>query len=181
MAWYSSLIDTISDYAKSKLRQLESLFTKGLAPQQANHIIKQTSSIQEYDRRGLLPWEAYQLWAQFKEARDESITSLPSMRSERLYAYQAVPTHFLSPMQHRYLLDYSYTMKNPVTGELSTHNSTMGFRRLARWGSILNRMEERITAMVEVAERGDNYLLLQKLEYVPGSISVTGFFRTQNN
>lgn len=181
MAWYSTLIDTISDYSKSKLRQLESLFSKGLSPQQANHIIKQTSSIQEYDRRGLLPWEAYQLWVNFREARDASIESLPSRRSDRLYAYQAVPTHFVSPMQHRYLLDYSYTMRNPVTGELSIHNSTMGFRRLARWGSILNRIEERIGAMLEVSERGDNYLLLQKLEFVPGSVSVSGFFRTQNN
>lgn len=181
MAWYTGIIESLSDYAKGKIRQLESLFTKGLAPQQANHIIKETSSLDPTERKGLLPWEAYQLWKGFKQSQETSISSLPSMRSQRLYAYQAVPTHFVSPMQHRYLIDYSYTMRNPVTGELTTHNSTMGFRRLARWGSILNRIEERITAMIEVADRGDNYLLLQKLEYSPGTIQVIGFYRTQNN
>lgn len=180
MSWFSSLIDGLSTYAKSKLRQLESLFAKGLAPQQANHYIKESSALDPSKRKGLLPWEAYQLWTEFHAAKEDSLVMLPEKRSERLYASSAVPTHFISPMGHRYLLDYSFIVIDPRTGEETVTTATMGFRRLQRWGSILDRLNERARAMVTVAEEGENYAILQLKTFKEGSISVTGFYRTQN-
>ena len=180
MAWFSGLIDGLSQYARSKIKQLESLFAKGLAPQQANHYVKESSAIDPSKRKGLLPWEAYQLWQGFHAAKEDSLVMLPEKRSERLYASTAVPTHFISPMGHRYLLDYSFIAIDPRTGEETVSYATMGFRRLARWGSILDRLNERAQAMVQVAEDGENYAVLQNKTFKEGSIHVTGFYRTQN-
>lgn len=180
MPWYDEIFERLSDYAKSKVRQLESLFSKGLAPQQANHIVKETSAILPENRRGLQPHEAYQLWNRFNQAREETIASLPSRRSDWLRAGAATPSHFNSPMGNRYLIDFSYDVEDISTGEITTVYYTYGLRRLGRWGSILNRLESRMLDLLDVAKEGDNYILLNSKKAVEGSLQVRGFYRTTN-
>ena len=180
MAWYDTLLGRFSDYAQSKLRQLESLFAKGLGPQQANHIVKETSSIDPENRRGVAPWESLDAWRAFRGAQSDTTRALPTRRSDWLRASSATQTTFRSPFDYRYLIDFSYQVKNQVTGQLETVTNTLGFRRLQRWGKILDTIEDRIASLSNLEDEEAEEYGLQGRNYVPGTVTIRGFFRTQN-
>jgi len=172
----------LSAYGRSKLNQLRSLFAKGLAPQAANHIVKETSSINPFHKKGVQPHEALAVWRDFKDRQTASLESLPTMRSKRLYQSMATQTDFSSGMDHRYLLDFQFDVINSVTGKRETVFNTLGFRRLERWGKIQDAMQQRIDGMISISEEEQESIYTPLgSQFVPDSIRVTGFFRTLNN
>jgi hypothetical protein len=181
MAWYDGILDKISGYAREKLRQFESLFAKGLGPQQANHIVKEESALKEENRKGVQPWEALSLWREFNSGRTTSLESLPSGRSQWLRQSMAQPTHFRSGFDYRYLLDFEYQVRDSVTGEITTVANTLGFRRLERWGRITDRITDRIDKLKEASEEFENIYSVAGKTYVEDSVVIKGFYRTVAN
>jgi len=180
MAWYSSLFDKLQSYTIEKLRQIEFLFSKGLSPSAMNHQLREQSAIDPDRKRGIVPWDALNLWRAFRSEHRESIGSLPSRRSDYLRAYMAQETKWSSNFGYRYLMDFSYTVRDPLTGATNEVSLTYGFRRLVRWGKILDALQSRIHEIEEIpSSEGDPYNI-QGREFVPGSIRVTGFYRTIN-
>jgi len=176
------ILRKLSDYGRSKLNQLRSLFAKGLGPQQANHVVKETSSINPFQRKGVQPHEALAIWRDFKTRKEESLASMPTMRSQRLYKSMATQTDFSSSMDHRYLIDFEFKVKNSVTGNIETVFNTLGFRRLERWGKIQDAMQKRVLDMIAISEEEQESIYTPLgSEYIDNTIKVTGFFRTLNN
>ena len=94
----------------------------------------------------------------------------------------AQETVFKSNMGHRYLMDFSFDVRNVVTGKIETVHNTLGFRRLERWGKIQDAMTDRIDAMIAIGEQEQESIYLPLgSDYIPDSLNVTGFFRTLNN
>ncbi len=178
----ASIFDRLSRYAESKLGQLQALFGKGLGPQQANHIVKITSSINPFNQKGVQPFEALGLWKEFKERQTTTLESLPTMRSKRLMKSMATTTVFKSPLGHRYLMDFEFQVRNVVTGKIETIHNTLGFRRLERWGKVQDAMTDRINAMIAISEQEQESIYTPLgSDYIPETLVVTGFFRTLNN
>lgn len=180
MVWYSGLFERLQSYTIEKLKQIEFLFSKGLSPSAMNHQLREQSSTDPYLKRGIVPWDALALWKAFRAEHRESIGSLPTRRSDWLRAYMAQETKWSSNFGYRYLMDFSYTVRDPSTGALSEVSLTYGFRRLVRWGKLLDALQSRIEAIENIPEsEGDPYSLEGRM-FVPGSIRVTGFYRTIN-
>jgi len=180
MAWYSGLFDRIQSYTREKLKQIEFLFSKGLSPSQMNHQLREQSSIDPDRKRGIVPWDALSLWRAFRSEHAERMSVFPTRRSDYLRASMAQETTWLSKWDYRYLLDFKYDVRDPQTGTISTVSLTYGFRRLERWGRILDALERRIKSIADIPEEMEDPYNIQGREYVPGTIRVTGFFRTIN-
>ena len=182
MVDWTGVFSRLSDYAKSKFSQMQALFSKGLAPQAANHIIKETSALNPDEKKGVQPWEALAVWREFRSAAQQTLSNLPSMRSQWLRASLATPTTFSSPLDYRYLIDYEFQYINPRTGGIETVSNTIGFRRLQRWGGVLDMIENRIRSLADhpEGEEGSGGVPAG-ITIVDDSIVIKGFFRTQNS
>jgi hypothetical protein len=180
MAWYSGVLDRLQSYTREKLRQIEFLFSKGFGPQQMNHQLKEQSSLDPDRKRGIVPWDALNLYRAFRDEHSDKLSSLPTSRSEYLRTSMAQETTWLSPSDFRYLLDFEYKVKDANTGEISTVPLTYGFRRLERWGKVLDALENRIHAIADIPEEEGDPYNIEGREYVPGSIVIRGFYRTTN-
>lgn len=129
-----------------------------------------------------MPHEALAVWRDFKDRQEQSLQSLPTMRSQRLYKSMATQTDFNSTMGHRYLIDFEFKVRNSITGQEETIYNTLGFRRLTRWGKVQDAIQERINAMIDISEEQQESIYTPLgSEYIPDSITISGFFRTINN
>ena len=179
MAWYDNLLGRLSDYARSKITQLESFFAKGLGPQQANHFVKESSALKPENRKGVAPHEALQLWRAFNASRTDTLSALPTKRSQRLLKTMATPTTFKSGFNYRYLLDFEFQAVNRLTGETETFSNTLGIRRLDRWGKFLDLIQQRITNLSEASDEYENIYGLPGYDIIPGTVTIKGFYSTQ--
>jgi len=94
----------------------------------------------------------------------------------------ATESVFKSNMGHRYLMDFSFQVRNAVSGKIETIHNTLGFRRLERWGKVLDAMTDRIDAMIAISEQEQESIYTPLgSDYIPDTLQVTGFFRTLNN
>lgn len=178
MAWYDDIFSRLGEYARSKIRQFESLFSKGLGPQQANHYVKEASALKPENRQGVQPHEALNLWRAFNARRTTTLETLPTKRSQWLRQSMATETHFHSGFDYRYLLDFEFQVRNDVTGQIETVSNTLGFRRLERWGRIQDRMTDRINRLKEASEDIEDVYRVAGKTFVEGSLVVKGFYRT---
>ena len=178
MAWYDNVWGKIGDYARSKIRQLESFFARGLGPQQANHLVKESSALQDENKKGVMPHESLLLWREFNASRSTTLESLPTMRSQWLRQSMSQTTHFRSGFSYRYLLDFTYQVRDSVTGEIREVGNTLGFRRLTRWGKVLDTIEDRISKLHAASEEYENIYSVAGSEFVQDSVVIKGFYRT---
>jgi len=170
----------LTDYARSKLKQLYSLYARGLGPGQANHILKETSSPYPDKRKGIQPHEALQVWRTFKEARSQTVQALPLRRSDWFRGSNATPTDFNSPFGFKYLIDFDFQVINPLTNKPETVTNTIGLSRVARRGVIDDIIAQRMEDLQRATERNIEQYLPGGSQIVEGSAVITGFYRTTN-
>lgn len=170
------LFDKLSDYARGKLRQFEQYLSKGLSPQIANHYVKESSSINEASKKGIMPHEALAIWREFNDNRKNSLSSIPSKKSDWIRASAFVPTDFRSPFGYKYLVDIKFKTYNSITNEWQTVGNTIGLYRTTTKGRLDQIIQDRISELQRVSESGIEQYLPENGIPDLSTVEITGMY-----
>lgn len=173
----SALFEKLSEYARGKLRQFEQFLSKGLSPQMANHYIKESSSINETTKKGLQPHEALMIWREFNESRKNSLSSIPTKKSDWIRASSFTPSDFRSPFGYKYLVDIKFKTYNAITNEWQTVGNTIGLYRTTTKGALDKIINERIEALLGASQSGVEQYLPENGIPDLSTVEITGMYR----
>lgn len=172
------LYDRISDYARGKLRQFETYLAKGLSPQIANHYVKEQSSYDDAKKRGLQPWEAYQIWKEFNASKQNSLSQIPTKKSDWIRASSFTQSEFRSPFGYKYLIEIKFRAYNQLTNEWTTTGNTIGLYRTITKGKLDEIIQHRMEELIRASDSMESPYIPQG--YLPDmdSIQIVGLYRT---
>ena len=172
------LYDHLSEYARGKLRQFEAFLSKGLSPQIANHYVKEQYSTKDLKRRGLQPWEAYQIWKEFNASKQNSLSQIPSKRSDWIRAYSFAQSDFRSPFGYKYLVEIKFRSYNQLTNEWTTQGNTIGLYKTITKGALDDIIKHRMEELLRASDSMESPYIPEG--YLPDmdSVQIVGLYRT---